>query len=85
MLNGEGAEIIHRSGAGISSPAGDGFSLAAAIIQMANMNIEERLKMGRAGLALSEKEFNRGALISKLLMWFDELCVIEGKHQERFK
>ena len=43
MLNGEGAEIIRRSGAGISSPAGDGFALATAVIHMANMNNEERL------------------------------------------
>ena len=85
MLNGEGAEIIRRSGAGISSPAGDGFALATAVIHMANMNIEERLKMGRAGLALSEEEFNRGALISKLLSWLNGLCVVEGRHQERFK
>lgn len=85
MLNGEGAEIIRRSGAGISSPAGDGFALATAVIHMANMNNEERLKMGRAGLALSEEEFNRGALISKLLSWFDELRIAEGRHRERFK
>lgn len=85
MLNGEGAEIIRRSGAGLSSPAGDGFALATAVIHMANMNINERLKMGRAGLALCEEEFNRGALISKLLSWLNELCEVEGTHQERFK
>lgn len=85
MLNGEGAEIIRRSGAGIATPAGDGFALAAAIIQMANMNVDERLKMGRAGLAISEEEFNREALISKLISWFDELHVAESRHQESFK
>ncbi len=85
MLNGEGAEIIRRSGAGISSPAGDGLALATAVIHIVNMSIEERLKMGRAGLALSENEFNRGALISKLLSWFDELRIAEGRRQERFK
>jgi len=85
MLNGEGAEIIRRAGAGISSPAGDGFGLANAVIHMVNMNIDERLEMGRAGLALSEEEFSRGALISKLLSWLDGLCVVEGRHQGRFK
>lgn len=85
MLNGEGAEIIRRSGAGISSPAGDGFALATAVIHMANMNNEERLKMGRAGLALSEEEFNRGALISKLLTWLNGLCVVEGRYREHLK
>jgi len=85
MLNGEGAEIIRRSGAGISSPAGDGLALAAAIMQMANTNIDERLKMGRAGVALSEGEFNRRALISKLLSWLDQLCVVEGRPREHSK
>jgi glycosyltransferase involved in cell wall biosynthesis len=85
MINGEAAEIIRKSGAGISSPAGDGFALAAAIMQMANMNVEERLKMGRAGLALSEREFSRGRLISKLLSFLNELCVAGSRHQGRFK
>ncbi|MEN9862363.1 MAG: hypothetical protein RLZZ601_127 [Pseudomonadota bacterium] len=81
MLNGEGAEIITRSGAGISSPAGDGFASAVATMQIANMSIDERLQMGRTGFALSDEEFNRGALISKL----NGLRVVEGRHQERFK
>lgn len=85
MLNGEGAEIIRRSGAGISSPAGDGLALATAVIRMANMNIDERLKMGRAGLALSEEEFNRGTLISKLFSWLNGLCVVEGSDWGRFR
>ncbi len=85
MLNGEGAEIIRRSGAGIYSPAGDGFALAGAVMHMANMNIEMRLKMGRAGLAFSEEEFNRNALISKLLLWLDGLCVVEDRHAEQVK
>jgi glycosyltransferase involved in cell wall biosynthesis len=85
MLNGEGAEIIRRSGAGICSPAGDGFALANAVTEMANMNIEERLKMGRAGLALSQKEFSRGDLIPKLLSWLNGLCGVQGEQQKRFK
>jgi hypothetical protein len=41
--------------------------------------------MGRAGLALSEEEFNRGALISKLLTWLNGLCVVEGRYREHLK
>ncbi len=85
MLNGEGAEIIRRSGAGLSIPAGDGLALATAVMHMANMNIEDRLKMGRAGLALNGVEFNREALIPRLLLWFDELRIVEVRHQERIK
>lgn len=85
MLNGEGADIICRSGAGISSPAGDGLALSSAVIRMANMNIEMRQKMGKAGLAFSEMEFNRKALISKLLLWLEELCVVEDGYKEKVK
>ncbi len=80
MLNGEGAEIIRRSGAGLTSPAGNGAALVAAITQMANMDAEERLKMGRAGLAFSKQEFSREVLISKLLLWFDALRVVKVRN-----
>ena len=85
MLNGEAADIICRSGAGISTPAGDGFALAVAINKMSNMNAEERLKMGKAGLAFAESEFNREALISNLLLWFSESCLNHEDYQERLK
>jgi colanic acid biosynthesis glycosyl transferase WcaI len=85
MLNGEAADIIRRSGAGISTPAGDGFALAVAIKQMSNMSAEERLKMGKAGLDFAESEFNREALISNLLLWFSELCLNRKDYQERLK
>jgi len=81
MLNGEGAEIIRRSGAGITSPAGNGPALAAAIIKMVNMDAESRMKMGNAGLAISEEEFSREILISKLLLWFDELRLGNIKYE----
>jgi len=76
MLDGEGAEIILRSGAGIVSPAGNGHALADAIMKMINMDAEERRAMGKSGLAFSRKEFNREVLISKLLLWFDRLCAV---------
>jgi colanic acid biosynthesis glycosyl transferase WcaI len=85
MLNGEGASIICRSGAGIATPAGDGAALANAVMQMVNMNIEERLKMGRAGLDLTEMEFKREALINRLISWFDELRMVEFRQQEHIK
>lgn len=85
MLNGEGAEIIRSSGAGICSPAGDGLALASSIMEMIDMNIEGRLKMGKAGLAFSVKEFNREVLISKLLFWLERLYEVEGGYSERVK
>ena len=82
MLNGEGAGIVEGSGAGLSCPAGDGGALAAAIRQMAGMDIEARHEMGKRGLAVSEQEFNRGALISRLLSWCEELSAAGKMHWE---
>ena len=81
MLNGEGAEVVNRSGAGLSCPAGDGLALAAVVRQMASMDIEGRQTMGRCGLAVSKKEFDRDTLISRLLSWFEELIVLGTKRK----
>lgn len=83
MLNGEGAQIVRGSGAGLSCPAGDGLALAAAARQLAGMDIEDRRAMGRRGLAISEKEFDRMSLISRLLSWLEELSVRKPKYRER--
>lgn len=82
MLNGEGAEIVDCSGAGLSCPAGDGAALAAAIRNMAVMDAEGRQRMGRRGRAVSEQEFDRGALISRLLSWFEDLSAVGKGHGE---
>ncbi len=84
MLNGEGAEIIQKSGAGICVSAGDSVALASAIMQMVNKKRDQQLKMGRAGLVLSENEFNRKALISKLLSWLDDLRIVCNGNRKRF-
>lgn len=82
MLNGEGAEIVDGSGAGLSCSAGDGTALAAAVRKMAGMDVEERQRMGRCGRAISEQEFDRGALISRLLSWCEDLSVVGKGHGE---
>ena len=81
MLNGEGADIVDGFGAGLSCPAGDGPALAVSIRKMVGMDIEERHQMGRRGKAVSEQEFDRGALISRLLSWFDDLTVAGKKRK----
>jgi colanic acid biosynthesis glycosyl transferase WcaI len=76
MLNGEGAEIVDGAGAGLSCPAGDGVGLAAAVGKMAGMDIEGRQGMGRRGRAVCEQEFDRGALISRLISCFESLSAV---------
>jgi len=83
MLNGEGAEIIRKSDAGLSSPAGDGLALASAVRKIAAMDVEDRLEMGRRGLAVNEQEFDRSLLIARLLSWFDMLSKKRHKNTEK--
>jgi glycosyltransferase involved in cell wall biosynthesis len=75
MLNGEGAEIVRVSGAGLSCPAGDALALVAAVKKMAAMDIKDRKEMGKLGLTISKKDFDRELLITRLLSWFEELSV----------
>ena len=67
MLDGEGADVVSRSGAGLASPAGDGAALAASVLDMMGMPQEERRRMGKNGLRLSETEFNRDLRIDELV------------------
>lgn len=67
MLDGEGADVVSRSGAGLASPAGNGAALAASVLEMMGMPREERRRMGENGLRLSETEFNRDRRIDELV------------------
>lgn len=73
MLNGEGAEIVRSSGAGVACAAGDSHALAEAARTLSAMSLEERLAMGAKGLEISRTEFDRGTLISCLESWFESL------------
>lgn len=67
MLDGEGAEVIRRAGAGLVCPAGDSAALAENIQRFAEMSLEERSHMGRQGQAYAKAEFDRNTLVSRLL------------------
>ena len=73
MLNGEGAEVIERAGAGITCKAGDAQALASAILRMASLPDAQRREMGRNGRLFSAAEFDRTKLIDQLESWMREL------------
>lgn len=81
MLNGEGADIVLKSGAGLACPAGNGAALAEAALNMSHMSDEDRRIMGARGVRLSKTEFDRDRLISKLLSWFDDLAADSRLHK----
>lgn len=72
MLNGEGAHVIEEADAGIACPAGDHAALAAAVLRLAALNDDELKAMGRNGLAVSARDFDRDTLISRLEEWLQE-------------
>ena len=65
-LNGEGAAILEQSGASVVGPAGDGQALAEGALRLARMDAAERQRMGLAGRAYFEANFDRGRLLDRL-------------------
>jgi colanic acid biosynthesis glycosyl transferase WcaI len=76
MLNGEGAELVRSSRAGLTCAAGDHAGLAAAVLTLAEMTDDERDTMGRNGLDVSVREFDRDTLIDRLEEWIGELKAV---------
>lgn len=74
MLNGEGSDVVRESGSGVTCGAGDHEGLAKAVLKLSQATRAERLEMGRKGRELSQREFDRDTLISRLEGWIGELC-----------
>jgi colanic acid biosynthesis glycosyl transferase WcaI len=75
MLDGEGAQVIRDSGAGLACPAGDSAALVTCIRDLMARSVEERAEMGRRGRRFASAEFDRDMLISKLEELFVEALV----------
>lgn len=73
MLNGEGAELVKISRSGLTCAAGDHEGLAAAVLELSEMTNEERQTMGRNGLDISAREFDREVLIDRFEEWVGTL------------
>jgi colanic acid biosynthesis glycosyl transferase WcaI len=76
MLDGEGADLVERSGVGLVSPAGNATALAQNVLNMSEMSIDLRLLMGVNGRQAMVREFDRDKLINKLEAWLLELQAI---------
>jgi colanic acid biosynthesis glycosyl transferase WcaI len=76
MLNGEGAEVVKNSQSGLTCAAGDHVGLVAAVLTLAEMTDDERDTMGRNGLDVSVREFDRDTLIDRLEEWIGELKAV---------
>lgn len=73
MLDGEGADLVERSGVGLVSPAGNSAALAQNVLNMSNMSKDSRSSIGVNGRDVMLREFDRDKLINKLESWLLEL------------
>ena len=73
MLNGEGADVIKNSHAGLTCNASDSKGLANVITTMSNMSSKDLKSMGNNGLNTSKNEFDRENLMDKLENWIINL------------
>ena len=73
-LNGEGARIIQESGCGLTCPAGDAGGLARAVLQLYQMQAEERKRLGTRGRAYFLEHFERERLLDQLEGWMADIA-----------
>lgn len=73
-VNGEGARVVEKSGAGLTAPAEDGRALAKIVLQMYNMSIQDREVMGSMGREYYASHFSRDILASRLVELLQSTC-----------
>jgi colanic acid biosynthesis glycosyl transferase WcaI len=66
MLDGEGAQVITGSNAGLVCAAGNSEGLASAVLEMFAMSVDQRKQLGVNGRDYAQKEFGRGLLMDQL-------------------
>jgi glycosyltransferase involved in cell wall biosynthesis len=72
-LDGEGADVIQRAGAGLVVGAGDAPALAEAVSRMSRMKKEDRERLGVNGLRYFGENFERTMLLDRLDGWLHEV------------
>ncbi len=70
-VNGEAAQIIKDSRAGLVSPAGDGKKLSQTILQFSQMSKDERESMAVNGKNYYLKHFDRNQCLNRLIEIFN--------------
>lgn len=73
-LNGEGANLVTRAGAGLAVPAENGRALADAVLQLYRMPSREREAMGARGRLYYAQHFAHDMLIDQLIGHLQSAC-----------
>jgi colanic acid biosynthesis glycosyl transferase WcaI len=81
-LQGEAAEILRDSGAGISFEAADPRTFVDAVKQLISCDEKQRLVLGRAARVAYERQFERSLLIERYRALFAEIVDAAESHAE---
>lgn len=73
-LNGEGAELVTKAGAGLAVPAEDARALVAAVLRLYHMSPEEREAMGARGRLYYAEHFAHDMLMDQLIGHLQSAC-----------
>jgi len=71
MINGIGNKVINDANCGFTADAGNFEELAENVIKAYNTPTETLTEMGKNGKTFYEKEFDKGAIIDKLIITFE--------------
>lgn len=82
-LDGEGAEWVRESGAGLATPANDAQALATAAVQLRDMGSDARARMGAAGRRCFEHHFAPAMLAQRLVTHFEHAMRLRAEGQSR--
>jgi glycosyltransferase involved in cell wall biosynthesis len=77
-LDGEGARVIKKAGAGIVPGSGDPDALARAVLAVYRMPEPARRAMGERGRRYYEQHFEREMLLTRVEKWMEELTRVRG-------
>jgi colanic acid biosynthesis glycosyl transferase WcaI len=72
-IDGEGAQIILESGAGLVGPSEDALALANNLLSLYHMTPEQRKEMGANAHKYYQQHFNRDNLLNNLENWMKQL------------
>ena len=76
MLDGEGAQVITDSNAGLVCAAGNSGGLTSAVLEMFAMSVDQRKQLGVNGRDYAQKEFGRGLLMDQLEVLLHEAVAL---------
>jgi len=80
-LNGEGADLVTRSGAGLAVPAENEHALAEAVLHLYRMSPEERETIGALGRLYYSRNFSHEMLIDQLIGHLKTVCISKEEYE----